>query len=105
MKDKTTECNHNFKTIRGEQRKYVYQRVCFDCGEILDSQPNNIFTVLEDAYNSIFDCLCEEEKIVGHDFSDILVEVRYENGVTIRHSYKDNQKRLRQKEEEFITIK
>lgn len=34
MNDKSTKCNHNFKIVRGQQRQYVYKKVCFDCGEV-----------------------------------------------------------------------
>lgn len=62
---------------------------------------NNTFAILEKAYAKIFDHLCRTDEFGFSDFSDIIVEVKLENGVTIRHSYKDNQKRLRQKEEEL----
>lgn len=66
---------------------------------------NNTLTLLQKSYEKIFDHLCRTNEFGFSNFSDIIVEVRLENGVTIRHSYKDNQKRLRQKEEEYKSSK
>lgn len=55
MKNKTTKCNHNFKIVRGEQRQYVYKKVCFDCGEVIDDGKNieDINAKLIKEWNSI----------------------------------------------------